>query len=205
MNVSGRWNYPFKIHKVSHRFALVLCIVQQMHLWQKNLMVSLGSWAGLEFKGSPHLPQTCCQYNSLITVKGETWSLCMCYHFHICSKPNPGLHTQQKNRSPSSHCCLCSPVLPFSSSLPLLSLGKSPLILSPYSCLHSSNLSVPVASFPHWPPLHHWSWIVTSWLETWCCSEMNSRLQWTACQVIFSGFPSTQVFTTSLFSLGAFQ
>lgn len=108
-----------------------------------------GSHAELEFRISPRLPQTCCQYNSLLTVKGETWSLCTCYRFNICSKPNPGIHTQQKTCSPSRHCCLCLPVIPSSSSLPLLSLCTSPLILSPFSFLHSSKLSVSVVSFPH--------------------------------------------------------
>lgn len=105
-----------------------------------------GSQAELGFRVFLHLPQTCCQYNSLQVAKG---SLCTCYHFNICSRPNPGLHTQQQTCSPSSHCCLCSPVLPFSSSLPLHSFCNSPLILSPFSFLHSSKLSVPVVSFPH--------------------------------------------------------
>lgn len=71
----------------------------------------------------------------------------------------------------SAHWC-------FPSLLPLLFLCVSPLILSPFSLLHSSRPSAPAASFPHWPFLHHWSWIVTFWLEMQCPSEVNHRLQW---------------------------
>lgn len=114
--------------KVGPVFALVLPLLQQglkCILSEKSLR-ECGSQAALEFRLSPHIPQTRHQYNSLLTAKGETWSLCTFCHFNICSRTNPGLHTQQKACSPCSHCCL-SPVLPFSYTLPFLSLHRFPL------------------------------------------------------------------------------
>lgn len=115
-------------------------------LTEKSLHES-ASQAGLEFRLFPHIPETCCQYNSLLTAKGETWYLSTFCHFNICSRTDPGLHTQQKACSPCSHCCPSLLVLPFSYTVPLLPLHRFPLTLPPFSFLHNSKLSVPMVSF----------------------------------------------------------